>query len=342
MWARPELALLYADMNDIEKALPHVVRCRQILSEGEDWRGLVGEVARAEAVVGAANANFAYAERKFEEALGILHGYSVCLEEAETLYCWGRALNAAGEQVRAAEKFEAAAEVYRNCGAGERWIKRALAAKQSLQSTTLAGMPGAADQQATFRKQEDSWIISFAGKTSQLRDTKGLRYLACLLRSPLTEFAAIALANDQIANIGNTATVTLSDFAENGIEIRSDLDGAAPALDLRARAEYRQRLAELKEELETADRNNDPGRKERLLSEIDALMRELKTRFGRGKELKPASHRERARSSVSKRIRVALDQIQQVNPALAKHLTGSIRTGYNCIYRPKQKINWNL
>jgi hypothetical protein len=175
-----------------------------------------------------------------------------------------------------------------------------------------------------------------------MRDAKGLHYLAYLLRSPWTEFAAVELANTRARNIGNTATVSLSDIAENGIEIRPDLDGATPALDLRARAEYRQRLTDLKEELEVAERHNDPGRKERLLSEMDALMEELKTRFGRGKDLGAASHRERARSTVSKRIRFALDQLRQVNSELAKHLTDSIRTGYNCVYRPKQKINWIL
>jgi hypothetical protein len=126
-----------------------------------------------------------------------------------------------------------------------------------------------------------------------MRDAKGLHYLAYLLRAPWTEFAAVELANIRAPNIGNTPTVSLSDIAENGIEIRPDLDGATPAPDLRARAEYRQRLTDLKEELEVAERHNDTGRKERLLSEIDALMEELKTRFGRGKDLRAASHRER-------------------------------------------------
>jgi tetratricopeptide (TPR) repeat protein len=341
MWIRPHLAALYVDMGRRDEALLHIGRCREIIVVGEDWRGLFGGVALAEAVVAAANQKFDEADRRFEEAFRIQQIYSVCLEKAETLYLWGRALNASGEHVRAAEKFEAAAGIYSNCGAGDHWIKRALAAKPSLPSAS-AHISGAVDLEATFRNQGDSWTISFAGKTSQMRDAKGLHYLAHLLRSPWTEFAAVELANTRAPNIGNTATVSLSDIAENGIEIRPDLDGATPALDPRARTEYRQRLTDLKEELEVAERDNDPGRKERLLSEIDALMEELKTRFGRGKELKAASHRERARSTVSKRIRFALDHMRQVNSELAKHLTDSIRTGYNCVYRPKQNIKWNL
>src|SRR5262245_49721267 len=47
MLYRPELALLYADMNRHAEAQPHVERCREIMALGEDWRGLAGQAARA-------------------------------------------------------------------------------------------------------------------------------------------------------------------------------------------------------------------------------------------------------------------------------------------------------
>jgi len=359
---RTKGVLLYFDAGQLEKIAEHAEHCRRIVTDQEDWLGRAGPLWRAAAIGAAVEDRFEESERYFEKSKEICRWYSLPWDEAETLHYWGKALLHAGRPDRAREKLDAAITIYRDYGAGQSWIdrveadrrsaqppsansapwiKRALAAKPSLPSAS-AHVSGAVDLEATFRNRGDSWTISFAGKTSQMRDAKGLHYLAYLLRAPWTEFAAVELANTRAPNIGNSATVSLSDIAENGIEIRPDLDGATPALDLRARAEYRQRLTDLKEELEVAERHNDPGRKERLLSEIDALMEELKTRFGRGKELKAASHRERARSTVSKRIRFALDQLRQVNSELAKHLTDSIRTGYNCVYRPKQKINWIL
>jgi hypothetical protein len=46
MWARPELALLYAETGRYEEAVPHLARCREIMAAGEDWRGKAAGVVR--------------------------------------------------------------------------------------------------------------------------------------------------------------------------------------------------------------------------------------------------------------------------------------------------------
>ena len=97
-----------------------LARCRQIMAAGEDWRGLAGNVARAEAVVAAARGNYDVAYRQFESALAIHQKYHLAWDEADTLQYWGRALAAAGDHVRAAEKFDAAIENHRSRGVGPR------------------------------------------------------------------------------------------------------------------------------------------------------------------------------------------------------------------------------
>jgi hypothetical protein len=73
------------------------------------------------------------------------------------------------------------------------------------------------------------------------------------------------------------------------------------------------------------------------------LTDELASAVGRGRrDRKAASHVERARSMVSKRIRFSIRQIEAANPALGTHLTQSIRTGYYCAYLPSQIVNWLL
>jgi hypothetical protein len=57
---------------------------------------------------------------------------------------------------------------------------------------------------------------------------------------------------------------------------------------------------------------------------------------------KAASHVERARLAVYKRIRSGLDEIRKANPALGKHLTKALRTGYRCSYLPEQRIDWSF
>ena len=131
---RPELILLYADTDRYEEAKPHLARCREILASGEDWRGLAGFVARAEAVVAAADGSYEDADRQFEEAIATFHQY-LPWEEAETLQYWGRALLAAGERARAIEKFDAAIEIYRSRGAGTRFIEYVMADKMRTQGS---------------------------------------------------------------------------------------------------------------------------------------------------------------------------------------------------------------
>src|ERR1700689_22695 len=49
-------------------------------------------------------------------------------------------------------------------------------------------------QQAFFRKEGEYWSLGYREKSFRLKDTKGLGYLAHLLRHPGTEFHVLDLA----------------------------------------------------------------------------------------------------------------------------------------------------
>ena len=133
IWARRELALLLADAGRLEDAEAHLDRCREVLAGGEDWRGLAGRVAAAEAVVLVARHRVEEAEAHFTAALEIFRRYTLPWGEAETLRRWGIVRLHAGDRRGAVEKLAAAAEVYRRCGAGANWIEPVLAAKLAAQ-----------------------------------------------------------------------------------------------------------------------------------------------------------------------------------------------------------------
>jgi tetratricopeptide (TPR) repeat protein len=63
---RAAIATIAADAGDSGDALPHLQRCREIVSAGENWRGLAGGVERAEAVMAAAQGAFGAADGHFE------------------------------------------------------------------------------------------------------------------------------------------------------------------------------------------------------------------------------------------------------------------------------------
>ena len=155
------------------------------------------------------------------------------------------------------------------------------------------------DAQNIFRREGEFWTIAYGGITVRLKDAKGLGYIACLLEHPGEEIHV----HDLIAIVeGISAGQTVGNESDSGqsldagLEIVRDLGDAGETLDFRARADYRRRLLEVREELGEAQRHNDTGRAEAARSELEFLHAELSAAIGRGGHgRKTSAHAERAR-----------------------------------------------
>ena len=142
------------------------------------------------------------------------------------------------------------------------------------------------------------------GSPFRLKDPKGFAYLAHLLRYPGTEFHALDLvggiasrSGDEEGNRGLPGGD--EDLEKTGIHIAS-LGDAGELLDDQAKASYRRRLSELREELEEAKQLGRAERAEQLEAEIEALTRELSRAVGLGgRNRRAASASERARQSIN-------------------------------------------
>jgi len=178
-----------------------------------------------------------------------------------------------------------------------------------------------------FRRDGDTWTLAFGGRGVVLRDAKGLRDLAVLLAVPGREVAATEL----VAGVANAAAAGLAAL------------GADPILDDRARAAYRTRLAQLDDELAEADTRHDIERSARLAAERGALIDELTHAAGLGRRRRRLGDAtERARSTVTARIRDAIGRIERAHPELGQHLRASIVTGARCAYRPAETVRWSI
>src|SRR5262249_33750134 len=112
-----------------------------------------------------------------------------------------------------------------------------------------------------------------------------------------------------------------------------------------AKAQYRNRLSELRGELDEAEQFNDHSRSEQLRAEIEAISDQLAAAVGLGgRDRTAASTAERARATVTQRITTAIKRIAAQNPALADHLSSRVKTGRFCVYRPDpaRLIEWEL
>ena len=118
---------------------------------------------------------------------------------------------------------------------------------------------------------------------------------------------------------------------------------AGEILDPQARAAYKQRLSELREELAEAQQFHDLGRSEQLAAEIDFLTHELTSAVGLGgRARRMGSPAERARVNITRAIKLALRKIGEHHPALGPHLATTIKTGVYCSYTPdvRMPITW--
>jgi pimeloyl-ACP methyl ester carboxylesterase len=190
-----------------------------------------------------------------------------------------------------------------------------------------------------FRSEGEYWTVSYGGRVSRFKDSKGLRYLAYLLRHPNSEFRATTLAR---VSRRNGSAAEASHMSECPSEVSGD---AGEVLDVQAKASYRQRIKDLTEELNEAKRMGDEKRGLTLEEEIEALSAELARAVGlRGRDRRAASSAERARVNVTRTIRIAIGRIKEHDSGLANYLDKTIRTGTFCSYQPdpERHVFWNL
>jgi ElaB/YqjD/DUF883 family membrane-anchored ribosome-binding protein len=181
-------------------------------------------------------------------------------------------------------------------------------------------------EESLFLRQNDYWIIRYHGQAAFFKSTRGLCCLAVLLSHPGREFHVTELLARQMA---------VSTPVSANQRVTTGLHAGIPILDARAKAEYRCRLNELRQDLNEAERFNDLQRKTEVQNEIRAISDHLASAIGLGgKGRKSSSDAERARSAVTKCIKKAVQKIGEAIPSLRYHLVARIKTGFFCSYNP--------
>jgi hypothetical protein len=156
--------------------------------------------------------------------------------------------------------------------------------------------------------------VSGFGESVHVKDSRGMQMIARLVGEPCREVHVLDL-------VGGS----------------DDGGDAGPALDAKARSEYRARLAELTAARDEAESFGDRGRVEQANAEIDALSAELERAFGLGgRERKLGAASERARSNAQRRIAHALEQVRAASMRLGEHLAATLKTGTYCVYAPRE------
>jgi hypothetical protein len=194
-------------------------------------------------------------------------------------------------------------------------------------------------EESLFLRQNDYWVIRYDAHTALVKSTRGLHYLAVLLRDPRREFHVREL----IARPRDVSTPAAAVAANE--RVTRGFHAGLPVLDARAKAQYKRRVNDLRRELKQAEQFNDPQRKSEVQYELQAIADHLASVIGLGgRDRKASSDAERARSAVTKCIKKAVRKIGAAIPSLGYHLAARIKTGYFCSYNPHpdRPVDWKF
>jgi hypothetical protein len=269
-----------------------------------------GPTARVKAILHAALGQQAEAELGFEQAID-----EACAVGSRTHEAWSRWDYALFLRTRSpARSAEQSARVA--VLAKQLDMPDILAALASVEPTPAKPSPPPQPSAASLRLHRDAdvWLLSYGERSFRLHDAKGLRILDVLVREPRREHHVLDLVEPTGA---------------------LDTGDAGELLDAQARAQYRERVASLREQLAEAETDHDLGQAERLQNELEALLDELSRAVGlSGRNRKSGAAVERARVNVQRRLKDALRRIAEQDAELGRQIERALRTGTFCSYDP--------
>ncbi|MGQ9915699.1 MAG: hypothetical protein ACUVQQ_15275 [Thermogutta sp.] len=183
----------------------------------------------------------------------------------------------------------------------------------------------AAQSPFVFCRDGDGWFVRGFGQEGHFKDRVGFQYIAKLLAAPA----------------GAVAMMELVGGVEGGIRVTA----GDKVLDATALKSYRERLAEIKAEIEEARRDNDLGALENLTREKQSILDELKSATGLGgKGRKLGDDLNRVRSRIANALERAFRALEKGGlKKLANHFRLTISAeGKTCVYRPDARPDWSL
>lgn len=177
---------------------------------------------------------------------------------------------------------------------------------------------------AAFERSGTMWQIRWGSRTAHVKHSIGIAYIAQLARNPGCEIPAVHFG-------------ACSDGPrEQGVILPGSHQ---PVFDEQAKQAYRRRLAEIEADIDEYEAMNDVDNAGKARIEREWLLAELTSAAGLGGRVREfTTADERARISVGKAIRRALDNISAADVVIGEALRMSVQTGQRCVYRPVRGV----
>jgi hypothetical protein len=200
-----------------------------------------------------------------------------------------------------------------------------------------------------FQFDGKNWNLQYGGKPVTEPDRLGLHYIHAQLQEPLNDVKCselVAAINCHKVKCANPEQVRDQNYDEGSSwSSKVSSTDATPVdekVDFTARQQIRNRQKVLEGELESYRANGEELAAKEAEAEIQKIREYLKEGCIKNRSGIFTSDGDKNRKSVSVAITRAIASIEEVHPALAKHLKNSIKTGFSCCYVPEKETEWVL
>ncbi len=171
----------------------------------------------------------------------------------------------------------------------------------------------------------EGWDLWFDGRRSRLLPKIGVDYLEHLIRCPQRRFSVAELF---VAVRPSAANIPVAK--------------GEPILDKVALSGYMQRLQEIAEERDKADRNGDHAYAERLDRDKEILIAELKAAGFAGRPRTQSADQKKLRDRVCNTIARSIKSIGKYDIAAGAHFSEFVSTGSTVVYSPRVTPEWEF
>ncbi|HTJ35837.1 MAG TPA: hypothetical protein VL738_21660 [Dactylosporangium sp.] len=228
--------------------------------------------------------------------------------------CFGSVHHALGVAAHTSGRRDLAAEHLTRAVEHNRALGHWPAAEESRRALERIAPPQ--PERASCVRERQHWRLGWGERSVLVENSVGMLHLAVLLANSGTEIPAVELA-----------------MGVTGLAQAAGARSAPQAvLDQEAMRRYRDRVAELRREMEST---SDGRRAAAARRESEALMAELAGSVGiGGRSRRFVDNAERARVAVGKAIRRAIARVEEADAQLGRHLRETVHTGRQCSYRP--------
>ncbi len=205
-----------------------------------------------------------------------------------------------------------------------------------------ARLPGSVTR-LSIRRTGQIWTLTYQGSATQHKDSKGLRYIDVLTRSPRKPIDVDELYRKVNPSPTDNRSDQVSKYNDAELEneglVKGNLTSAEPAMDAKALRSIKDKVTVLKDKIEDAKKNGNEARQQTLEEEVERIEKYLRANLrkdGRARVTNPET--EKARNAVQKAIRRAIKDISEQDKELGKYLDTCIKTGSACSYVPLHLI----